>query len=284
MSKRIGLLTRNLLLYGAVLAVCLWSIVPFVWMISGSFKDRGEIFTWPPVLIPRQPTFHGYQQLAGEAMFAGVGYVNFLLNSLSVAVATSFVVVAFASLAAYGMSRFRYRGSTALKYTILFSQMLPGALLLLPLYLFMRDVKLLDTLRALVIVYVAFGLPYNTYIIKGYLDSIPHELDEQAMIDGCGRFEALVKVILPVAGPGLAATTISAFITGWNEFMFALVFLNTYRKWTMPLALSTFRAQYLVQWGYLFAGSTLVTLPVIALFLVLQRHLASGLVAGAMNK
>ena len=170
-----------------------------------------------------------------------------------------------------------------LRYTILMSQMLPGALLLIPIYLMMRDWHLLDSHWSLIIAYASFTLPYNTYILKGYLDTLPPDLDEAAMVDGCSRVGALFKVIFPLAAPGIAVATTSAFILGWNEFMFALVFLNTYDKWTLPVALGSFRGQYLVEWGYLFAGATLVTLPVLVLFLVMQRWLATGLVGGAMK-
>jgi ABC-type glycerol-3-phosphate transport system permease component len=161
--------------------------------------------------------------------------------------------------------------------------MMPGALLLIPLYLFMNDLQLIDTHLSLVLAYTSFTLPYCTYILKGYFESIPPDLDEAAMVDGCNRVGALFRVIMPLAAPGIVVTLTSAFIMAWNEFMFALTFLNTYPKWTLPLALGTFRGQYLVDWGFLFAGSTLVTLPVLILFLVLQKWLASGFVSGAVK-
>jgi ABC-type glycerol-3-phosphate transport system permease component len=205
------------------------------------------------------------------------------MNSLSVSLITAFLSVTMASIAGYSMSRFRFRGSGFLRYTILLSQMMPGALLLIPLYLFMNDLQLIDTHLSLVLAYTSFTLPYCTYILKGYFESIPPDLDEAAMVDGCNRVGALFRVIMPLAAPGIVVTLTSAFIMAWNEFMFALTFLNTYPKWTLPLALGTFRGQYLVDWGFLFAGSTLVTLPVLILFLVLQKWLASGFVSGAVK-
>jgi len=275
--------SRKGLLYILAIACCAVAAIPFLWMISSSFKSSGEIFTYPPVWIPREPTLKGYVDLGSQDIFADVGFTRFVSNSLFVALASSFVCLIMASTAAYSMSRFRFRGSRLLRYTILLSQMLPGALLLMPIYLFMKDIKLLDTLWSLIITYVSFGLPFNTYILKGYFDTIPVDLDEAAIIDGCNRLQALFRVVLPLAAPGLAATATQVFIMGWNEFMFALVFLNSYQKWTLPLALGSFRGQYLVDWGFLFAGSTLVTLPALILFLVLQKWLATGFVAGAVK-
>ena len=276
-------LSQKSIIYILVIACCAAAMIPFLWMLSSSFKKSGEIFTYPPVWIPREPTLEGYAELGSQDIFADVGFSQFVLNSLFVALVTAFICLIMASMAAYSMSRFKFRGSRLLRYTILLSQMLPGALLLMPIYLFMKDVKLLDTLWSLIITYVSFGLPYNTYILKGYFDTIPVDLDEAAIIDGCTRLQALFRVVLPLAAPGLAATATQVFIMGWNEFMFALVFLNSYQKWTLPLALGSFRGQYLVDWGFLFAGSTLVTLPALVLFLVLQKWLATGFVAGPVK-
>lgn len=281
-DKSLGLV-RKVVIYVLIGICCAAAAIPFLWMVSSSFKTSEELYTYPPVWIPREPTLQGYLGLGAQDIFADVGFTKFVSNSLFVALVTCCISVILASMAAYSLSRFRLRGSRWVKYTILLSQMLPGALLLMPIYLFMSDVKLLDTLWSLIIVYVSFSVPYNTYILKGYFDTIPPDLDEAAIIDGCTRMGALFRVVLPLAAPGLVASATQVFIMAWNEFMFALVFLNTYEKWTMPLALGSFRGQYLIDWGFLFAGSTLVTLPALILFLVLQRWLATGFVAGAVK-
>jgi len=252
-------------------------------MISTSLKERAEIFTYPPVWIPENPSLKGYIDLAREDIFGNAGFVDFLKNSVFVSLATASITVVMASLAGYSLSRFRFRGSKFLRYTILLGQMMPGALLLIPLYLLMNSLGLFDTHWALIVAYTSFTLPYATYIIKGYFESIPPSLDEAAMVDGCNRSGALFRVVFPLAAPGIVVTFTSSFIMAWNEFMFALVFLNSYQKWTLPLALGSFRGQYLVEWGYLFAGATLVTLPVLILFLFLQKWIASGYIAGAIK-
>lgn len=266
-----------------VIIVCTAAALPFLWMISTSFKDRSEIFTFPPVWIPRMPTIRGYTGLLAQNIFGDTGFINFVLNSLFVSLITAATSIILAAMAGYSMSRFRFRGSGFFKYTILLSQMMPGALLLIPLYLLVNSLGLIDNLWSLVLAYTSFTLPYCTYILKGYFESIPADLDEAAMVDGCTRIGALFRVILPLAAPGIVVTTTSAFIMAWNEFMFALTFLNTYPQWTLPVALGSFRGQYLVDWNYLFAGSLLITLPVLVLFLVLQKWLAAGFVSGAIK-
>jgi ABC-type glycerol-3-phosphate transport system permease component len=274
---------RTIIVYILLFIVCTCAIVPFLWMVSTSFKSRGEIFTFPPVWIPKEPTAIGYIDLGRQDIFGNAGFIDFAKNSTVVSIATGAITVVMASLAGYSLSRFRFRGSKFLRYTILLGQMMPGALLLIPLYLFMVNLGLLDSHFSLILAYTSFTLPYATYILKGYFESIPASLDESAMVDGCNRVGALFRVVLPLAAPGIVVTFVSAFIMAWNEFMFALVFLNTFPNWTLPLALGSFRGQYLVNWGFLFAGATLVTIPVLLLFLILQKWIAQGFVAGAIK-
>ena len=266
-----------------LILVCAAAAMPFLWMISSSFKERGEIFTFPPVWIPREPTISGYLGLLEQNIFGSAGFRDFTINSVVVSLTSAVISIVMAAIAGYSMSRFRLRGSPFLKYTILLSQMMPGALLLIPLYLFVSSLGLIDSHWSLILAYTSFTLPYCTYILKNYFDSIPPALDEAAMVDGCDRLGALFKVVFPLAAPGIVVAFTSAFIMAWNEFMFAMVFLNSYPQWTLPVALGSFRGQYLVDWGYLFAGSTLVTLPVLVLFLLLQKWLAAGFVSGAIK-
>lgn len=272
------------LITAIVVIICIITTIPFAWMIVTSFKERSEIFTYPPKWIPDKPTLKGYTDLWEQATFGNASFITFTRNSIVVSFTTAALTVILASLAAFSLSRFRFRGSTFLKYTILLSQMLPGALLLIPLYLMMKNIRLLNTNWSLILAYTSFTLPYCTYILKSYFDTIPIDLDEAALIDGCSRIQALFRVVFPLAGPGIAVTVTQAFIMSWNEFMFALTFTNSFDKWTLPLALGSFRGQYLVDWGYLFAGSVLVTIPVVLLFLVLQKWFVSGFMAGAIKQ
>lgn len=273
----------KIIVYILLFIVSTCAVVPFFWMVSTSFKSRAEIFTSPPVWIPEDPSLSPYLDLGRKDIFGNASFYDFAKNSTIVALATGATTVVMASLAGYSLSRFRFRGSKFLRYTILLGQMMPGALLLIPLYLFITNLGLQDTHMSLILAYTSFTLPYATYILRGYFESIPASLDESALIDGCTRVGALFRIVLPLAAPGIVVTFVSAFIMAWNEFMFALVFLNSFPKWTLPLALGSFRGQYLVEWSFLFAGATLVTLPVLLLFLILQKWIAEGFVAGAIK-
>lgn len=274
---------KNLIVYLLLALVCFLAVFPFFWMISTSFKDRSEIFTYPPVWIPRHPTARGYIDLFTQPMFGKTLFWDFAKNSAFVSILTSIVTVAMAALGSYGMARFKFRGDKTLKYVILLSQMLPGALLLIPLYMIMLKLDLINTHWSLILAYISFTLPYCTYLLKSYIEAIPESIDEAALVDGCNRLTALIYVVFPVATPGLVVTFIQAFIMSWNEYMFAMAFLNSNALWTMPVALGSFRGQYLVDWGYLFAGSVLLTLPVMILFLFFQRWLITGLASGSIK-
>lgn len=269
--------------YLLLVLVCLVAIIPFIWMVSSSFKTNSEIFTFPPVWIPREPTTEGYTHLFNTPMYGSTLFIDFGRNSLFVSLTTAIVTVAMAALGAYGMSRFRFKGSGLLKYLILLSQMLPGALLLIPLYMIMNKFKLIDNHWSLILAYTSFTLPYCAYLLKSYIDAIPPSIDEAALVDGCNRFTALFRVVFPVAAPGIVVTFVQAFIMAWNEYMFALTFINSNAKWTLPVALGSFRGQYIVEWSYLFAGSVLLTIPVLLMFLFFQKWLITGLSSGSVK-
>ena len=276
-------LRRGFLFFFLSVLVILFFVSPAVWMLVTSLKSNAELQSYPPTVLPEEPTLEMYQKLFTESLFPDMGFSQWMLNSVITATATSIFSMTLSAFAAYSLSRFRFRGNSAIRYAILLTQMLPGALMVLPLYLIMRDINKLDSLMGLIIAYTTFTLPYCTYMLKGYFDSIPKDLDEMAMIDGCTQVSALLRVIFPLAAPGAAVTFIFAFIHSWNEFLFALVFLNNYKNWTVPIALATFRGQYLIDWGQMFAGATLVSLPVVVIFLLLQRYLVSGMTAGAVK-
>lgn len=273
----------NVGLYILMVIVCIATVFPFIWIISSSFKTNSEIFSYPPSIIPREPTARGYIGLFTNPMFGQTKFLDFARNSVFVSILTAVITVVMAALGSYGMSRFKFKGSSVLKYLILLSQMLPGALLLIPLYMIMVKLDLINSHWALIIAYISFTLPYCTYLLKGYVDAIPKDIDEAALVDGCNRMETLFKVVFPVAAPGIVVTFVQAFIMGWNEYMFAMAFLNLNSQWTIPVALGSFRGQYIVDWGYLFAGSVLLTLPVMILFLFFQKWLITGLASGSVK-
>ena len=171
-----------------------------------------------------------------------------------------------------------------LSYFILTTQVLPGSLLIIPLYVIMGNLQLLDTKIGLVAAYCTFSIPFCTWMMKGFFDTIPISLEEAARVDGAGRFRIFSTVILPLTVPGLVATGIFSFINGWNEYLFASTFMKSYENWTLPIGIASFSGQYATNWGTLMAGAVLITLPVVLMFLLLQKHLVSGMTAGAVKQ
>jgi ABC-type glycerol-3-phosphate transport system permease component len=190
------------------------------------------------------------------------------------------VTLTLAIPAAYAFSRYRFRGRRLLLLTILASQMFPGVLLVIPLFQVMKTLQLMDTLGALILADVTFALPLAVWLMAGFFDQIPRELDEAAFVDGAGLATALWRVILPVSAPGIAATAIFVFISAWDEFIFALTFINTDANRTLPVALNLFITSYEIKWNDLAAMALMVTIPVVVLFFFIQRWLVSGLATG----
>jgi ABC-type glycerol-3-phosphate transport system permease component len=216
-------------------------------------------------------------------MWAGRPYGRYFLNSLAVASATTAISVALAALAAYGFSRYRFRGSTALLMSMVATQMVPGILLLITYFKVVSWVELYNTRTALVIAYTSFVLPFATWILKGYFDTIPTELDEAAMIDGCSPLQTFGRVVLPVGLPGITATSIYAFLLAWNEFMFAYVLTDSSEKYTISVGIAHLFGEYSVAWNELMAAGMVAAVPPIVLYMFTSRFLVSGLTAGALK-
>jgi ABC-type glycerol-3-phosphate transport system permease component len=202
-----------------VVIVCLFAVAPFVWMISTSFKPPQEIYS-EPSLIPHNPTLDGYKDMMFKSS-RNFNMKNWAINSIIVSTSTTIFSLLIASLGGYGISRFRFRGKAFLSYVILMTQVLPGSLLIIPLYVLLNNLNLLNSLTALVLAYTTFSVPFCTWMMKGFFDTIPKSLDEAASVDGCGKIRTFFTVILPLATPGLVATGLFSFISGWNEYLFA---------------------------------------------------------------
>ena len=280
MRKRNG---RKLLTIILTIIVCLFALVPFVWMISTSFKPAEEVYTSTPSFIPDNPTANGYYEMLTTES-STFDFKQWTVNSVIVAFLTTVFSMIIATLGGYGISRFRFRGRNGLSYIILTTQVLPGSLLLIPLYIIMSNMQLLDTRLGLVMAYATFSVPFCTWMMKGFFDSIPLSLEEAARVDGAGRFRCFATVVLPLTVPGLVATGLFAFINGWNEYLFASTFMKSYENWTLPMGIASFQGQYTTNWGTLMAGSVLITVPVVILFLALQKYLVGGMTAGAVKQ
>jgi ABC-type glycerol-3-phosphate transport system permease component len=272
--RRESLLSR-VLSHVALLAIAAFALSPLLWAISSAFKPDNEIMT-NLSLIPKAPTFEHFRVVIQETQF-GLWFKNSLLVSLG----TTLLSVTVGSLAGYAMSRWRFRGRALYGNSLLIVQMFPAVMLAIPLYLLLTRFGLIDTLWALLVTYLTFALAFSVWMLKGYFDGIPRELEEAALIDGAGRMQALWHVILPVAGPGVVTVAVFSFLLSWNEFFFAYVFLASNNKFTLSLGMYGFIQQFTTQWGNIMAAGVLTTLPVLVFFFLLQRALTRGLVSGA---
>ncbi len=271
-------IVKYLFVYFSALVVMFVSVFPFLWMLSTSLKRNRDIFSLTPKIIPPVVSFEHY-----GTVFRQSNFPRYFMNSAIIAIATTILGIGVAALAAYAFSRFRFFGKKMLLVMILAVQMFPAVVLIIPLFIVMRRLDLLNTYQGLVITYITFTLPFGVWMLKGFFDAIPNELEQAAMIDGCGRMGAFLRVVLPVAGPGLAATSIYSFIAAWNDFMFAITFINKEEMSTLPMALQSFFGQFTVEWGPVMAASVIFTIPVLVFFLVVQKQLTTGMVKGAVK-
>jgi ABC-type glycerol-3-phosphate transport system permease component len=265
-------------LYVCALAVTAFALFPIYYVVITSLKPRSEIYTRTPDLWPSDPQWDQYTRVLGE------GHVGrALLNSLIVAGASTAICVVVAGMAAYALARLAVPFRRTLLMLILTTQMFPLVVLIIPLFVLMRNAELIGTYQGIVVAYLAFTVPLAIWIMRGFIVTIPEELEHAAMIDGATRVGAMFRVILPIAGPGLVATATLSFIAAWNEFMLALTFMNEEEKKTLPLVLQSFVGRGDVDWGAVMATSVIYTLPVVIFFLLLQRRLMQGMTAGAVK-
>jgi len=275
---------RTVLFYTLVAIVCLGVLFPLFWMISCSLKTTPEVMAYPPRWLPAEPQLTNYLDLWIEFKFMSIRFTKFVANSLSIAGIVVFLSLLMGSLGGYALARFgQYPGKNSAAIIILLGQVLPISLLLVPLYIIFHKAHFLDTHISLILSYTAFTLPFSTWILRSFFTSIPTEIDDAAMIDGCDYFHVFVRIILPLSLPGIAATAVFAFLMVWNEFMFASIFLNSSEKFTIPVAMYGFVQEYEIKWGYLLVSSVYVTIPAIVLVLLVQKHLVKAMAGGGVK-
>ena len=265
-------------------SVVTWTIVlavvfPLIWMIVTSVKPQSELFSIPPTLMPETITFEHYRRLLTETPF-----LQYFRNSMILAVTTTVVVVVLGTLGAYSLVRFKYRGRETLATLVLFTYLMPSVVLVIPLYLMMAKLGLANTLASLVIAYTTFALPYALWLLRSFMSSIPVDLESAALVDGAGRMGAFVDVVLPQALPGIVSTALFTFILCWNEYLFALVLVNSdsvrpLTAGTMNMLITSFN----IDWSLLMAASVMMSLPLIVIFTFLQGTLTKGFGAGAVK-
>lgn len=276
---------RSVFVYTGLVIALVVILAPFSWLLISSVADKSDLLSIPLKWIPDHISFDRFVDLTvGSSPDAtAAGFRAALGNSFIVASATTLVGMVVGTIAAYAFSRFRFPGHGWLILAFMATTMLPPIALLLPLYQIMKALSLTDTPLALIIIYSSFITPYVVWLMRGYLDTIPRELDEAARVDGCSRLGALWRVILPVARPGLLSTGLLAFLLAWDEFLYALVITQTDASKTVPVAINDFIGRYGVDFGRLATGGVIAAIPPVLIAFIFQRYIVAGLTAGSVK-
>jgi ABC-type glycerol-3-phosphate transport system permease component len=253
--------------------------MPLFWMVLSSFKTEGENLSYPPTFIPQEWTLQHYRVL-----FQMTSFPIWFRNSLIVALGTTLTAIAISSMGAYVISRFRYKFFEGFSRVILFAYMVPTVLLLIPVFMIVHSLKLSNTLYGLILVYNSFEIPYGLWTLRSYFSGIPHEIEEAALIDGCTRWQAFTRVVLPQVMPGIISAALFSFTVSWNEYLYASVLLWSSNIQTLSAGVATFMGELAPSsWGLLMAAGVMITLPLIILFTLLQRFWIAGLGSGAIK-
>jgi multiple sugar transport system permease protein len=272
--RRTHLSARMLVLSAGVIVM----IIPFAYMIATSFKQNALVLQVPPKFLPSHPTTSNYTDAWTSNQFG-----RYFLNSVMVALATTFISVWLSSMMAYAFARFRFPGRSLLFGCLLIGLMVPTMMLIIPQFLLARDLGLLDSLPGLVFFYVGGTVALNTFLLRSFFQDIPRELEEAMVVDGAGPWKRYVRLILPLSRPALATVGIFSFLASWDEFVWALTVINDPNKRTLPIAIELFQGEHSTSWGLVFAASAIAVVPVIGIFIAFQRQFISGLASGALK-
>lgn len=263
----------------ALLAIAVTVILfPVFWMASSSLKPQSELFARNMTMLPVRWTLENFINV-----WQGTAFPTYFWNSFKVSALSTACSVIISMYAAYAIARIKFAGSYAVSLLLLITQMFPHILLVIPIFVIIQKLGLFNTHTALVIAYTAFSIPFTVWMLRGFFEAIPAELEEAAVIDGASMMGTFHRIILPLAGPGIAAVTMFGFIRGWNEFLFALVLLQNRDLFTLPIGLASFQEEFTFRWDLILAGASIITLPVLFFFLVMQRFIVQGLLGGAVK-
>jgi arabinogalactan oligomer/maltooligosaccharide transport system permease protein len=274
--------TTRWLIYAGLLIAAVVALYPVMWVVTMALSP-GQGFNVGVVPIPTTVSFDNIREVVSTSDAEGWLFGRQLFNSLVVSSATAFVGLVFSTSAAYALSRFDFPGKDRGLAAFLVTQMFPGVVMMIPLYLILDLLNLLDNLGGLVLVYATTAIPFSVFTLKGYFDTIPRELEEAAMLDGASRIRTFFTVILPLVKPAIAVTGLFSFMTAWNEFILAATLISDPRALTLPVVLQRYVDDYGTEWGLFAAGALIVSLPVVLLFFALQKHFVAGLTAGSVK-
>ncbi|AJY75645.1 carbohydrate ABC transporter permease [Paenibacillus beijingensis] len=264
--------------YLSALLLSAFSLIPILWGVSTSLKSESMVYKQPPEWIPSSPTLENYLSILRDQDMLG-----YFRNTVIISTGATVFSLIIGIMAAYGFSRFKFRGKNVLLVSILFTTLFPKIVIMIPLYMTLKDLTLLNTYTGLILVYMIVVLPIAVWLLKGYFDKIPYEVEEAAIMDGCSIWSRLWRIVIPISLPGIAAVGLFSFIVAWNDFWFALIYSFGKETRTQSVALGFFITQMGIQWGKLMAGTVLVSIPSILVFAFAQKLLVNGLSDGAVK-
>ncbi|TDF93263.1 carbohydrate ABC transporter permease [Paenibacillus piri] len=269
---------RQSLIYFSALVLCSFSVIPILWGISTSLKPENKVYVQPPQWIPEQITWEHY-----AAILKSKDMLRYFYNTSVISAGVTILALVIGILAAYGFSRYKFPGRNMLLWSILFTKIFPRVVIIIPFYITLKNLQLLNTYTGLILVYLMVVLPIAVWLLKGFFDNIPYEIEEAAIMDGCTVFGLLWRIMIPVSLPAIAAVAMYSFILAWNEFLFALVFTNGMSKRPISVGLAFFIDEAGIHWGQLMAASILMSIPAIVIFTLSQKLLVRGLSDGAVK-
>lgn len=274
LQKTVQMIITYLVLFSFVIVVAF----PLYWIGLTSLRTPKDVYSQKEMLLPRNLTLDNYKKL-----FDGTPMPRWIGNTVLVTAVTTFSSLVVATFAAYALARLKFRGAQTLGKSVLFMYLLPATLLYIPLFVMLNEMGMLNKYGALFLTYPTFLLPFCTWLLLGYFKSLPEELEDAARIDGCTRFGVLYRIVLPLSAPGIITAGIFAITNAWNEFLYALVFLQSDNLWTVQLGLKSFQLADTMLWGLTMAGAVMTTLPPVILYMTLQKFVVGGLTAGSVK-
>jgi ABC-type sugar transport system, permease component len=272
------IIAQKIIMYGFLLCMILITTFPIIWMVNSSLKDVTEIYRIPPTFSISNITLSSYYRVLFES-----GIPRAFLNSVIVSVTATSITVILGSLAGYGFSRFKMKGKRAFYIGLLYGQMMPSVVLIIPIFTLFSKVGLINNYFSLILPYVAITIPLSTLMLKTFFDGIAFELEEAARIDGATRLRTFVSVVVPIARPGLMSVAIYTFLSTWEEFVLALNLTTSANVRTLPIAINMFVGEYLVDWGAIMASGVVISLPIILLFILCNKVFVKGLSEGGVK-
>ncbi|MCU6791790.1 carbohydrate ABC transporter permease [Paenibacillus sp. WQ 127069] len=264
--------------YLTLLVLIVFSVFPALWMFVTSIKTPEENFSIPPTLLAEHPTFANYSKVLTES-----GIPRAFINSIIVTCSATAVTLVIAILAGYGFARYRFRGSNIMSSGLLYGQMMPGVVIIIPLYMVFSKINLIDTYLAMIIADLAITVPMAVIMLRSFFETLPRELEEAAKLDGLSSLGTLIRIIIPVSMPGIIAVSMYAFLNIWEEFLFALNLTNSDHVRTLPIAINYFSGEFVIDWGAMMSASMIVSMPVLIIFLLCNKFFVKGLSDGSVK-